>query len=604
MISKVPGNGPSLPSRIESEAAAQPAAPAVAPATNTVQTSQPVRDVFARAQASVPARTQASAAPNGAAVVARSLGFQTTDARTPPTDKDGPIFPDLPDRPHGPLHGPIMHYEWWVTDQLGRGNQPTSADLQRLKDAGFKSIINLRTEDDTEAPTEQNLGLNELHVDWVDKTPPTQAQIHDILDFMTKPENQPAYIHCLAGQNRTSVAVACYRMAVEGWPLSKAMDEAKSFGMHTQSQLDFVTQYASDLQAGNIQGYPLVAMQPEPTPDPTPNPNPNPNPTPGPTPTPTPTPHVPIPPLDPEQVRLFTMPEASAWPLEDAINRATKSVDVSAYMLTSSFITNALKAAAARGVTVRVMLEGTPVGGDPANVQKQIADLQAAGIQAEVTPPSFDQRGDVDHAKFMVIDGNDALIGTGNLVKSSLGGSSVEKDRDFWIEDTRAESASEAEALFNADWNRQPTTGIDFKNLVVSPVNSNDKLLGLINNAQKRLVVYNQEFSDPDVVNALIAAKQRGVDVQVLAADQKGVGGADKNGPAVAQLAAAGITAKEMTSDYLHAKAIVADDQAFIGSQNFSKPGMLFNRELGDLTSDPTVVNQLLAQFQADLAAN
>src|SRR5205814_972390 len=99
-----------------------------------------------------------------------------------------------------------------------------------------------------------------------------------------------------------------------------------------------------------------------------------------------------------------------------------------------------LKAAAARGVTVRVMLEPKTVGA--ANYTAVSKELAAANISVQPTPPVFDSSGNVDHAKFCLLDGAELLFGTGNLVRSGLGGDTVVTydNRDFWVEDTRIES--------------------------------------------------------------------------------------------------------------------------------------------------------------------
>jgi len=533
--------------------------------------------------------------------LAKDLGFDVSDPTpvpgtdTPqiPAPKDGPVNPAYPTRPHGPLHGPIQHHEWYVTDGLARGDQPTAADVAYMKQQGFKSLIDLRGEDNSDEAMAKQNGMNYLHLDWKDGTAPTEDQMKQILDFSTKAENQPAFIHCLAGRNRTSVAVAAYQMAVEGKSLNQALTEGYDWGLHTPEQVTFLKQFAADLQAGKIAGYPLQPMATDPTPPPEP-PNP---------PNPPKPPHVPIPPLGPEQERMFTMPEGGAWPFEDAINRATKSVDLSVYMLNSGFVTNSLKAAAARGVKVRVMLEPSPEGSKtPDEVNKQLADLKAAGIDAEVTPPNYDANHAVDHAKFMVIDGGDVMLGTGNLVASSLGGTQYGKDRDFWIEDDRAETASEAEQLFNADWNRQDTSGVDFKNLWVTPDNADARLGNLIDSSKNRLLVYQQEMFDQPLLDKIIAAKQRGVDVQVIMPSPK-QGQQDNNADALAALQAAGVKVKEDTDLYIHAKAMVVDDQAFVGSQNFSNGGLHNNRELGEVVDDPAIVSQLADQFKKDMGA-
>jgi protein tyrosine phosphatase (PTP) superfamily phosphohydrolase (DUF442 family) len=176
-----------------------------------------------------------------------------------PQPKDGPINPQLTSRPYGQQHGAIIHYEWWVSEALGRGDQPKSSDVSYLKKIGFKSIVNLRSEDNSDQAMAASAKLNYLRIPIVDKTAPTEDQMIQFLDYVTAPANEPAFVHCLAGINRTGVAGIVYRMAVEGWTLDKAVQEADTFGFHTPVQIAFVTQFAADLAAGKIEGYPLDA---------------------------------------------------------------------------------------------------------------------------------------------------------------------------------------------------------------------------------------------------------------------------------------------------------------------------------------------------------
>lgn len=53
------------------------------------------------------------------------------------------------------------------------------------------------------------------------------------LVVQTLSENQPILIHCLDGKNRTGVACAAYRMAVDGWTLDEALEEMAAYGGDT-----------------------------------------------------------------------------------------------------------------------------------------------------------------------------------------------------------------------------------------------------------------------------------------------------------------------------------------------------------------------------------
>lgn len=303
--------------------------------------------------------------------------------------------------------------------------------------------------------------------------------------------------------------------------------------------------------------------------------------------------------IAPESVHVLQMPEATGAEIAGAIAGAKKSIDLEIYQLEDPQVTQALVDAAKRGVKVRVMLEPKTVGSQNFDVESK--KLAAGGVDVKATPPAFDSKRNVDHAKFMVLDGKEMLYGTGNLVRSGLGGNPATEfdNRDFWVEDGRAQSASEAATLFQDDWDRKATTGVNFKNLVLTPDNADQRILDLIGGAKSRCFVWNQSLSDPKVIDALLQAKARGADVRVLLGYQP-VGGGAANDPALKKLAAAGIPAAYYTRNYLHAKGIVADDKSYLGSQNFTNGGLVNNRELGEIFDDPSIAKELSTTFLAD----
>ena len=305
--------------------------------------------------------------------------------------------------------------------------------------------------------------------------------------------------------------------------------------------------------------------------------------------------------LDASGTALMLMPESGAGPIVALLGAAKSSIDLEIYQLQSPAAIAALIAAKQRGVTVRVMLEPKTVGYQ--NYKAVAAQLTAAGITVKATPPQFDSSHNVDHAKFLVIDGSELVFGSGNLVRSGLGGNPAGEfdNRDFWIRDHRASSVSEASALFTADWNRTAAPG--FEQLVVTPDNADAKILALVDAAHTRLYVYNQSLADAELEQHLTDAKQRGVDVHVLLGNQPGFGGAPPaNQPAIDTLSAAGITAGYFTTHYLHGKVVVSDDNAFIGSQNFTSGGLGNNREVGEIVKSSAIVTALTQHFTDDEA--
>jgi cardiolipin synthase len=300
----------------------------------------------------------------------------------------------------------------------------------------------------------------------------------------------------------------------------------------------------------------------------------------------------------PGKVTVHPMPESSRSRVVELFSAAQKSIDLEIYQLQDRAVVRALVEAEARGVKVRVMLEPKTVGSR--NFEPVSKELAAAGIDVKPTPPAFDSHRNVDHAKLAVIDHKELFFGTGNLVRSGLGGTTQPEfdNRDFWTEDTRGPNVEAGAALFDADWERRDTSGLDA--LVLTPDNADDAIGKLIDGAKERLIVYNQSLNDDALQARLVAAAKRGVDVRVLLGYQSGFGGPPPNQAAVDVLRAAGAKADLLRKHYLHAKAIVADDKVYLGSQNFTAGGLRNNRELGEILDDPKAVSTVVEAFESD----
>ena len=156
-------------------------------------------------------------------------------------------------------------YGFWsfavpVPGILSRSGQPTLKDFQWLKSNGWKSDIDLRVDgdhkpevsDDALIPGFKELGLNYLKIQMLDGAAPTEAQAEQFLAFVTKPENQPAHVHCRGGIGRAGVMVALYRYAVQGWPVDQVLEEAKLFqGGVSIAQEKFLKKYAQEHAPGS-----------------------------------------------------------------------------------------------------------------------------------------------------------------------------------------------------------------------------------------------------------------------------------------------------------------------------------------------------------------
>ncbi len=121
-----------------------------------------------------------------------------------------------------------------VNPQLFRGGQPKLGGLQRLKELGVKTIVSLRGEDDhsrAESEEAQSLGLRYYGISLPEFSKPKDEEVERVLGIINAPENQPVFIHCHHGKDRTGTIVACYRISHDDWTAEQAKDEAHRYGL-------------------------------------------------------------------------------------------------------------------------------------------------------------------------------------------------------------------------------------------------------------------------------------------------------------------------------------------------------------------------------------
>ena len=123
-----------------------------------------------------------------------------------------------------------------VTEGLFRGGQPTPKGFQQLQEKGIRTVINLRV-DDSERKLVESLGMRYVHIPiamplwsrpW--KTIPV-ADIAAFFEVVADPQNQPVFVHCHRGADRTGMMVGMYRIAYDKWNGAGAYNEAREIGM-------------------------------------------------------------------------------------------------------------------------------------------------------------------------------------------------------------------------------------------------------------------------------------------------------------------------------------------------------------------------------------
>jgi len=190
---------------------------------------------------------------------------------------------------------------------------------------------------------------------------------------------------------------------------------------------------------------------------------------------------------------------------------------------------------------------------------------------------------------------------TSNLTNAALGTGNSTRNREYDIVDTNAQDVQAVETIFQADWDHT-TASFHDPNLVVSPVNARSDFNTLIASAKQTLLVTGKEMNDSGIEQDLVNAVQRGVKVEVILPAPSG-SESDSNSKGIATIKQDGVSVREDSKLYMHAKIFVVDGkEAFVGSQNISTQSLDKNREVGIIVADASVLNTLQQTFAKDWA--
>lgn len=293
-----------------------------------------------------------------------------------------------------------------------------------------------------------------------------------------------------------------------------------------------------------------------------------------------------------DHLSLFVLPEDGSGVILDALNEADESIVFVMYLVTSNDFIEALKAAEARGVEVRGMMELNPYGGSSSNTDV-FDELVEAGADMK-----WDGRGiRYLHEKMILVDGELMFVMTCNMTASAF-----TANREYGLVDTDPAHIAEVMQVFEADWSREDPGLVD-PLLVWSPFNAREEWRALIDGAQRSVDLEQSSMLDPEIEGRLVAAAQRGVRVRYISTPDWPLEG-DLDEPARERMRQAGVLVRYLDDPFVHAKVFLVDDvRGFVGSENVSTNSLDNNRELGIIFEDRDSVERLAAQFEADWAA-
>ncbi len=329
---------------------------------------------------------------------------------------------------------------------------------------------------------------------------------------------------------------------------------------------------------------------------------------------------------------------------------ARHSLEAAVYTLTSDGIASVLADRARNGVRVRVLLEGSPVGGVEPDERRLIGSLLDAGAEVRALSGGLDvvKRYRYVHAKYAIVDGAAALVSSENFGDSGFptpgeggnrGWSVIVEDlalaRQLWevfeedFDPSRADSVAASgvaggppeapEAVL--PWSASPTSGSRRIQLLVGPDNAlTDRgVLGLLASAKETAWIEAFYADDPwgaspnPLLEAAFTAAHRGVDVRVLL-DGSGWS-AEEDTTANEALAAVlnerarreGVSLEVRIFEpagiveRIHNKGAVVDGRsALVSSLNWAHGSATENREIGVIVDDPAVATRLAEAFLGD----
>jgi len=285
---------------------------------------------------------------------------------------------------------------------------------------------------------------------------------------------------------------------------------------------------------------------------------------------------------------LIVEPDDGREPITSEIEAARESIDIFIYILTDKVIIESLVDAEARGVDVRVIMEEHPYGGF-GNPEEVVAKLSSAGAETKWSSSEFT----FTHAKTMLFDRRVVAILNLNLTRSGF-----DDNREFGVISTWPQDVQLAQALFDADWSGSHTVVND--SLVVSPDNSRQVIVDLIDDADQSIQMYAEVVRDSEIVDRLRVAEKRGVEVQIILSPDSD----PRWGVIEEHLIESGVEVRISKDLYIHAKAIVVDGtSAYVGSQNFTMTSLDENREIGIIVGELALIDRIESAFQTDFSA-
>ncbi len=117
-----------------------------------------------------------------------------------------------------------------VSEGLWRGAAPSNQAMQKLAESGVKTIVDLRLAGlgaEEEANRAKKLGIKYIHIP-LGFMGPSLSKVAQFLNIVNDPANQPVFVHCRYGADRTGALVGVFRVIHDHWSFNQAYSEMRS----------------------------------------------------------------------------------------------------------------------------------------------------------------------------------------------------------------------------------------------------------------------------------------------------------------------------------------------------------------------------------------
>ena len=350
----------------------------------------------------------------------------------------------------------------------------------------------------------------------------------------------------------------------------------------------------------------------------------------------------------------FISPDTSFSVISNLLENTDSEILLNAYEFTSSEITECLINALQRNVSIRLLVEGSPIGGISEKQRFLLNKLHNHGAKIQLlkgdTIDHIFKRYRFTHAKYAILDQETTILLSGNFAPTGIPKDNTFGNREWGIAIKNENLASWYSSVFNADWNPtqkdtqpfQPNPVFEDQDYfvfdeayygyyepilnqsktmkanitvqpVLSPDNSLQAIADLISQADtsiyiQQLYIYPNWTDKPNpLIPLLINKSNQGLDIKIILNYNPWYDSTNiHNDQTKTLLESHGIQVKYIYSNWsffqnVHNKGIIIDNQSvLISSINWNENSFLNNREMGMIIDHPTIAEFYSTVFLSD----